>query len=493
MSFVAIDLGASSGRVVSGTLDQGSMRLKEISRFPIEAVDIPNDGSTSLRWNLLSPWARIKEALRNHEGITSIGIDTWAVDYALLDEKGNVLNFPFSYRDSRTEGIPELFEKACSRQRLFQLNGLQRQNFNTVFQLLSERDGAFANSKPQALLMLPDLFAYWLTGERSIEVSNASTTGIMNPYSRDWDPTILGLMEELGVPVTHLLPRLVEPGTLVGHVRQGLGIPRVPVFAVASHDTASAVAAVPTTSDSFGFISCGTWSLVGTEIASPITSDEARLANFTNELGINNTVRFLKNIMGLWVFNQFRKELEESSEPTSYDVLEDEALAATPLRTVININDQSLFAPGPMRDRISQLAVEAKQPVPRTRGEFYRCILESLALSYASALHEIESLTGNRLGEVHIVGGGTKNKLLCQFTANATQRVINAGPSECTALGNILVQAQAIGAIPPGRNALRDFAKASSETRTYHPQGNTSGWEIAYRFFERINKDANQA
>lgn len=500
---VAIDLGASSGRVMAGTLsDAGILSIEECSRFPNRPVHVPRDGGHDLQWDVLSLWKGIRSGLREAASrgpVEAIGIDTWGVDYGLLDADGRLIGNPSAYRSSRTQNALSRVAGELDLEWFYAHNGIQFQPFNTVYQLVADTERT-QNSLAETMLLLPDLLGYWLTGRKVCEVTNASTTGLLDPETRTWNTEIVDALRYLfSVDVPALLPPLVEPGTILGTVtlsradlRTQAGEP-TPLVAVGSHDTASAVVAVPAVrgenfgadepAGTFGFVSSGTWSLVGVELRHPVRSAASRAANFTNELGVDGTVRYLKNIMGMWVQQEYLRECREKhAEDLTWDTLNAEAAAAPALRTVIDINDPVFLAPGDMTDRIGAAARAADEPVPRTRGEYLRAITDSLVVAYRSALREAAELSGSVLDVVHIVGGGSKNALLCQLTADATGVPVVAGPDEGTAIGNMVVQLRAIGALDGDLSNIRRVVARSVQTKRFEPEvGAASVWAEAER------------
>lgn len=493
---VAIDLGASSGRVISGEVSNDVVRTRLIRRFSNAPVVVPTQDADHLHWDVLNLWDNSLRGLADlqAEGIDSVGVDTWAVDYGLLGASGELLGNPFSYRDWRTDGIPDAFFERADRDEVYRLNGVQVQSFNTMFQLLAAaRDGSQRSSLKSAssLLMLPDLFNYWLTGQRHTEATNGSSTGLLDPGTRQWSDGICGLVEERGgVAVARLLAPLIEPGSIVGSVRQGLvptwdGTSETPVVvAVGSHDTASAVAGVPAREKNWAYISCGTWSLVGLELARPVLTSSSRELNFTNELGVDGTVRFLKNIMGMWVLNSCFNRWKKCNPQLTWKELDREAARCSPLRTVIDINHPSLFTPGDMPSRIARLARATGQPVPESPGQFVRTINESLALAHAQAVRQACTLAERSVDEIHLVGGAVNNAQLCQFTADASGLPVVAGPQEATSLGNLMVQARAVGDAPADLSGLRRIIRNSVQLTTYRPDGNQARWaEAATRIY----------
>ncbi|WOP19324.1 rhamnulokinase family protein [Raineyella sp. LH-20] len=476
----AVDLGATSGRVLTGHYRDGRLAIEEAARFPNGAVRVrTRAGGADLQWDVLALWQGIQQGLRvagRRGPVDAVGIDTWGVDYGLLDRTGHLLGNPTSYRSSRTDGVPERFFERFPADRLYAVNGLQVQPFNTMFQLIADRTQASLGLADR-LLLLPDLLGFWLTGREVAEVTHASTTGLLDVAARTWSAGILAALDDgWGIDATALLPDLVEPGTLLAPVdvpQLALATPAgapTPLVAVGSHDTASAVVAVPAADDAFGYISCGTWSLVGVELDAPLRTEESRLANFTNELGVDGTVRYLRNVMGLWVMTEcinYWRYLGQTD--LGWDTLVPEAAGAEPLRSLIDMNDARLLAPGEMPLRIAEMCREAGEPVPRSRGEHLRCVTDSLALAYARALDDATRLSGKEIRTVHLVGGGSQNALLCQLTADATGRPVEAGPAEGTGLGNMLIQLRAIGAAPQDLTALRAVIRRSFPTVRYEP------------------------
>ncbi|QPK81246.1 rhamnulokinase [Schaalia sp. ZJ405] len=522
MSFtvVAIDLGASSGRVLRGVFTDGCLVVEECSRFHNGPVLVPVNGVGDYEWDILALWRGIREGLTEaarRGPVDAIGIDSWAVDYGLVDDEGRLVGNPASYRSKRTANAVNRVFESMDADELYRLNGLQFQPFNTMFQLIADRDQG-RSSRGTRMLMIPDLLGYWLTNRHVCEVTNASTTGMVDPRTRTWSTGVGDVLRSnFGVDTASLLPELVEPGTIIGPVRvedidlrTREGNP-TPLVAVGSHDTASAVVAVPAVEDdsaadltvklsdpgspaasadhsapaqpTFGFISSGTWSLVGMELDEPVLSQASRSANFTNELGVDGTVRYLKNIMGMWVQQEcLRQWRSQGMAQMSWPVLDAETEASDPMRTLFDINDSSFLTPGDMCGRISRWCEEHGEPVPQTRAQVLRSITESLVVAYRRALREAESLSGRSLDVIHIVGGGSKNVLLCQSTADATGRRVIAGPVEGTAVGNMVVQLRAVGAISGGLDALRRVVVNSTDLVRYEPRPTEyETWEAAER------------
>ncbi|GGP59428.1 rhamnulokinase [Streptomyces calvus] len=469
-SYAAVDLGASSGRVMVGRVGPGSLEVSEVHRFPNRPVRVPE----GLRWDVLGLYAGVLQGLRAAGPVDSVGIDSWAVDYGLLDADGALLGNPVHYRDSRTEGVAEKVWASVPADELYAATGLQYAPFNTLYQLTAARDTAQLRSA-RRLLMIPDLLAYWLTGEQGTELTNASTTQLIDPRTRDWAH---GVAKRLGIDLALFAP-LRRPGDPAGLLRPevleetGLAGP-VPVTAVGSHDTASAVAAVPADGERFAYICTGTWSLAGLELDAPVLTEESRAANFTNELGLDGTVRYLRNIMGLWLLQEC---LRAWGEPDLGALLA-EAAEVPALRSVVDAGDAAFLAPGRMPERIADACRASGQPVPDSPAEVTRCILDSLALAHRKAVQDAQRLAGQGVDVVHIVGGGTRNALLCQLTADACGLPVVAGPTEAAALGNVLVQARAHGLVGDLPGMRRLLARTQPLTR-YEPRGGTQRWRAA--------------
>ena len=470
-AFAAADLGASSGRVILGVLTDGRIELSQTARFVTPSVSVTRDGVDELHWDfdtLIASVAQGFEVAQNSGiEISSVAIDTWGVDYGRVRADGTLLEDPYNYRDSRTDGIPEKLFADIPAARIYSRCGLQVMPFNTVFQLVAGA-GQPGWDLTEQVLLLPDLIGHWFTGVGVAEVTIASTTGLLDVATRRWSAeTIADVSRLYGLPLERVLPALVEPGT-VGAPALRLDKP-VPVISVGGHDTASAVVTVPTTTDRFAYISSGTWSLVGLELDAPVLTEESRQLNFTNELGLDGTVRYLKNVMGLWVFSESIRTWEKTTPAVP---LTDRCTAAgklPPLACVVDMNDERLLPPGDMPGRLAAMATETGQAVPRTQDEYARCIIDSLALTYRVAIRDACHMAGRDIEVIHIVGGGSQNELLCQLTAEATGLPVVAGPVEGTAMGNLLVQARAMGALSGGLAELRQVARASSELKRYTP------------------------
>jgi rhamnulokinase len=502
-NFVAFDLGAESGRALLGTLADGRLTLAEKHRFAN-----PNGRINGhLHWNLLGQWEELKTGLRKAAGdlaaaadggrkpeVHGIGVDTWGVDFGLVGPAGDVTANPYHYRDARTDGVMERVFQIVPREELFAATGIQFMQFNSLFQFWSmlgnERD-ALASAKH--LLFVPDLFNYLFTGVAKAEFSIASTSQMLNPRTRDWDKPLL---EKLGLP-THLLPPIVPSGTVLGPLRADVaaecGTAAIPVIAPACHDTASAVAAVPATSDAASsaggvpdwcYISSGTWSLMGVELAEPRVDEKVRRYNYTNEGGVGGTVRFLKNIMGLWLVQECRRHWQREGYDHSYGELTQMAGRANGFGPLIDPDHKPFGSPGEMPVKIERFCAETHQRPPATRGEAVRCCLESLALTYRRTLEGLEDILGSKIKTIHIVGGGSQNELLNQMTADACGRPVVAGPVEGTAIGNILVQAMAVGAVKSLAEA-RQVVRDSFEVKTYEPR-DARRWDEAYERYKAV-------
>jgi rhamnulokinase len=471
VAVAAVDLGASGGRVMAARVSRSSLELHEVSRFPNEPVVA---GGT-LYWDILRLHAAVTAGLRlatESFPVASAGIDSWGVDYGLLDSDGMLIGNPVHYRDARTEGVTVPVPAA----ELYAVTGIQHLQFNTIYQLAASA-GTPALASASSLLLIPDLLGYWLTGSVGAEVTNASTTALLDVSTRSWAKELMG---RAGVSAA-LFPPLRQPGDVIGPTHPALGISQpdgnpLPLIAVGSHDTASAVAAVPASGRDFAYISSGTWSLVGMELPAPVLTDESREANFTNETGIDGTVRYLRNVSGLWLLQECMRAWGTPLEPLLAAAAKEEQL-----RFVVDADDAAFLPPGDMPGRIASWLQDRGLPAPSSRAEIVRCILDSLALAYARAVSAAQRLSGRHADIVHIVGGGSRNELLCQLTADATGLPVLAGPAEATALGNVLVQARALGAAPVTLTELRALLAACLKLRGYAPAGDGRAWAAAAR------------
>lgn len=482
---MAFDLGAGSGRALLGRLDNSKMKVEEIHRFPNDPVKV----GSRLQWDILRLYHEIKQGLvaahLKEPFLRSIGIDSWAVDFGLLGKDGELLGNPYHYRDRHTEGAMQRVLHRVSASDLFARTGIQFLSFNTIYQLtaIQEKQPDLLQ-RANRLLMIPDLLRYFLTGESYGEFTNATTTQLFNPVSGGWD---LELISSLGIP-GHMFPKVLQPGSLVGTLRSSvrgeLDLPEIPVLTVAEHDTASAVAAVPAVDSDFAYLSCGTWSLMGTEVKAPVLSERARKLNFTNEGGVNQTYRLLKNIMGLWILQECKRDWERKGKRYSWPELMRLAMEAPSFLTLIDPDDEIFLPPDGMPERIQKYALQTSQPVPGTPGEMVRCILESLSLKYRMVLGMTEELSGRTFSGLHMVGGGIHNELLCQWTANAIGRPVWAGPAEGSALGNLAIQWIAAGEITDIKEA-RMLIRNTFGVKAYEPD-QTDEWVEAYDRFRGI-------
>ena len=476
---LAIDLGAGSGRAVLGTLTDERLHIKELHRFPNRPVELAGH----LHWDFVRLFSEMQNGLRACAAdvggnLESMAIDTWGVDYALLANDGSVLGQPFAYRDSRTDGAMEMFFSVIPRERVYALTGIQFMQLNTLFQLF-----AMLQQTPRLLaaasdlLFTPDFYNYLFTGEKRTEYTIATTSQMFNHRSNSWDEELL---RALRLPAG-VMKEIVEPGAVLGNldetIARELGLPRVPVVATASHDTASAVAAVPAEGSDWAYISSGTWSLMGIEIPRPIINDDALKCNFTNEGGVGRSIRFLKNIGGLWLLQEC-KRIWEKERAVAYDELIGAATVAAPFKMLIDPDAPDFLNPADMPAAICAFAARTGQPAPTTKGEFVRSILEGLALKYRFVLDQLRTLSPQPVNRIHIIGGGSQNTLLCQFAANATGLRVIAGPVEATAMGNLMVQALGLGYVG-SVSELRRVIRASSEVIEYSP-ADEAPWNDAY-------------
>ena len=483
--YLAVDLGAESGRVMAGLWNGKQLRLEEVHRFPNGPVALGD----SIRWDVMRLWGEIQNGLalagkKYGRKIVSVGADTWGVDFVLLNQQDEMLGQPYHYRDARTNGMMEKAFRKVPRAEIFAQSGLQFMQFNSLYQLLAWQTHSPAIlAAAGTLLFIPDFLHWAMCGAKKVEFTNASTSQFLHPLKRDWS---LPLLNDLGLP-THFLPEIVSPGTTLGTIRKSLaertGLAGVKVVAPPTHDTASAVAGVPTANTgqaNWAYISSGTWSLMGVEVKQAALSPRALALNMTNEGGLDGTYRLLKNIMGLWLVQQCKWSFDAAGRKYNYAQFAQMAAKAKPLRSIVNLNDPRFLNPPDMPKAIQEYCRETKQPVPKTDGELIRCAYESLALKYREVLGSLEDLTGEPIEVIHIVGGGSQSQLLNQFAADACQRPVIAGPVEATALGNLLTQVRASGEL--GSLAeMRAVVRASSPGQHYEPAGRS---EAADRFAE---------
>lgn len=482
---LAFDLGAESGRGVLGHFDGSKIHLQVMHRFPNGPVHTLD----TMHWDVLRLYSEMVATFRKCAaeagGIDALGVDTWGVDFALLGRGGTLLGNPRHYRDPHTEGTLEHALGFVPQQTIYQKTGLQFMRFNTLFQLLAlKRDRSPLLEVAETLLMMPDLFHYFFTGVKAIEFTNATTTQFYNPTHAGW---AYDLIVAFGLP-KQILGTVVKPGTVLGPLRQAIasesGLNPVPVIAPATHDTGSAVAAVPAQGKSWAFISSGTWSLMGAELDGPLINEKGLGYNFTNEGGVDGTIRFLKNIMGLWLVQECRRAWEKAGKTYEYDQLARMAEAALPFGSLVDPDHSSFLLPASMPVALADYCKRTGQPSPTEPGAVVRCALESLALRYRWVLSKLEELLGRRLEVIHVVGGGSQNALLCQLTADACNRTVLAGPVEATAIGNVMVQAIGLGLIGSLAEG-REIVKRSFEVKTYLPQ-NAGMWDEPYQRFQAL-------
>jgi rhamnulokinase len=489
--YLALDLGAESGRGLIGRFDGDRLSLEEVHRFPNGPVRMLD----SLHWDVPRLFDEMKTALRkaaiSHPGLDGVGVDTWGVDFGLVGRNDTLLGNPVHYRDPRTDGMMDHAFSLVARERIYEITGLQFLPINTLYQLLALK----TSQSPlldvaETMLMIPDLFGWLLTGRRAGERTDASTTQLLDPRDGTWSDE---LCRTLGLPRS-ILPPLIDPGTELGPLRKSvadeLGISHpITVLVPGTHDTASAVAAVPTKGTGTNppdwcYISSGTWSLLGVEVPHPVINEATLRSNFTNEGGVVGTTRLLKNIMGLWLIQECRRTWARAGNEFSYDELIARARAARPFATLVEPDDASFLAPGDMPARIAAFATRTGQPIPGDEGAFVRCALESLALKYRWTIRRLEAILGTTIRTVHVVGGGSRNALLCQFTADACGIPVHAGPVEATAAGNVLLQALARGKIGTLADA-RAIVGASFPVDVYEPR-DVAAWDDAYARFETL-------
>ena len=483
--FFAVDLGATSGRTILGTLSESGLDQRELTRFPNHIIET----NGHFYWDIYALYNEIigglKVVAREGIEIASVGIDTWGVDFAFIGKDGGLLRNPYCYRDPHTVGMMEEYFKKIPKERVYDLTGIQFMNFNSLFQLYTlHRVGDSALEAADKILFVPDALSYMLTGEKVTEYTIASTSQILNPRTKQMEQELLDVCdvraEQFG--------RFVFPGEQIGvlneEVQRQTGLGAIPVIAVAGHDTASAVAAVPAMNERFAYLSSGTWSLMGIEVKDAIINAESFEKNFTNEGGVEGTTRFLKNICGMWLLERCRKEW---TEDYSYNALIEAALAAPAFRSIINPDAPCFANPTSMTEAIKQYCRETSQPVPNTYGEFTRCIFDSLALRYRQVFGYLQQMAPFPIEALHVIGGGSRNNLLNQFTCNAVGVPVVAGPSECTAIGNIMLQAKAAG-IVSDIAAMRRLIAASIETTTFTPE-EAEDWDKGYELYLKVYRE----
>ncbi|HOM80540.1 MAG: rhamnulokinase [Armatimonadetes bacterium] len=484
--FLAIDLGAESGRGVVGLFDGSKLRLEEVHRFPNGPVRVLD----SLHWDALRLFSEMKAALakcvqEHGSDLQSVGVDTWGVDFGLLGKGDVLLGNPYHYRDKRTDGMLEEAFRRVPREEIFERTGIQFMKLNTLYQLLAMRvEGSPLLDMAERLLFMPDLFHFFLTGNKVTEFSIATTSQMYDPRARGW---ATGMLQAMEIP-TGILGEVVPPGTEVGTLLPSIGAETggagVPVITPAAHDTGSAVAAVPARGADWCYISSGTWSLMGIESPEPLIDERSLRYNFTNEGGVGGTIRFLKNIMGLWLVQECRRAWLREGNDFSYAELTRLASQAPAFVSIVDPDDETFMAPDDMPDAICAFCRRTGQPEPETTGAVVRCCLESLALKYRWVVEKLEEIRGRRLETIHIVGGGSQNRLLNQFAADATGRPVVAGPVEATAIGSVLIQAIARGHLGSLAEA-REVVRASFEVETFEPKP-SPGWDEAYQRYLQV-------
>ncbi len=486
-SFLAFDLGATSGRSILGTIENGKLRMKELTRFPNQILQVGDH----FHWNILSLFEHLKAGLvaAKNEGveITSIGIDTWGVDFAMIGKDGALLGAPYAYRDPHTVGAPDEFFNIISRKKVYDLTGIQVMNFNSLYQLFAlSKAGNSQLAAASEILFMPDALSYLLTGNKVTEYTIASTSQILNPVTKQFEPELL---EAAGVDAS-ILGEIVMPGHVIGTLREHLaeesGLGNIPVVAVAGHDTASAVAAVPAENERFAYLSSGTWSLMGIEVKDAIINEETYALNFTNEGGVEGTTRFLKNITGMWILEQCIKEWKKAGIFYTYDELMNMANAAPAFQSLIEPDDSSFANPPSMLQAIADFCISTNQSVPANDAAIVRTIFESLSLKYNFVLGKLKDLAPFEIEKLHVIGGGAKNPLLNQWTANAIGLPVVAGPSEATAFGNIMVQAKAAGCVD-SLDEMRRIIRESLSLDQFVPQ-DSEAWAKGYQKFLEITK-----
>ena len=468
-SFLAFDLGATSGRSILGIFEGSHFEMRELTRFPNEMMEIHG----KYYWDIFGLYKSLKEGLKEcaKQGVklTSIGIDTWGVDFGYIGKDGAILGLPRAYRDPYTDGAPEEYFKTVSKEEVYRLTGIQIMQFNSLYQLFrAKKDGFSPLQQADKILFMPDLLSYMLTGKQVCEYTDASTSQILNPASRRFEPSLL---EAIGIPPSILHP-LTSPGTVVGWLSDAVveetGINKAPVIAVAGHDTASAILAVPAQDPNFAYLSSGTWSLMGVETETPILTQESYENNFTNEGGVEGTTRFLKNITGMWLLEQCRKEWERDGRVYNYSQIMEMSKQAADVKAIFNPDDPRLANPASMTGMITLICEENGMKPPASDAEFIRCIFESLVCRYAEVLKLLGEMISFPIEKLHIIGGGSQNELINQMTANALGIPVIAGPSEATAIGNCMMQAKAAGLVKD-RWEIRQIVAKAFNVKTFYP------------------------
>jgi len=488
LSMIAFDLGASSGRGIIGRFNGERLEIEELHRFSNDPVEIAGH----LYWDVLRLYHEIQQGLLKYAksgrgSISSVAIDTWGVDYGLLDNEGQLIGNPYHYRDVRTEGMFEAAFERMPREEIYNNTGVAFQKFNTLFQLLSVKlNNPWVLEKARTLLFMPDLLSYFLTGEKMTEFTEASTSQLLDAETGGWSKTLLDTMSIPG----HIFTSIEYPGAVRGKIKKSigdlLGIGEVPFIATATHDTGAAVAAVPALEGSYAFLSSGTWSLMGVEVPKPVINEKTLQWNYTNEGCVGGGYRLLRNIMGLWIIQECKRKWDRRGETHSFGDLVEMADRCTPFAALIDPDDDLFYNPGDMPRKVQQYCADTGQRVPQSKGEIVRCIYESLALKYRWSVERLEEIIGKRLDALHIVGGGTQNRLLNQFTSNALKRPVVCGPTEATAIGNIMIQAMALGEVKD-QSEIRQVVKRSFPTEDYQPE-QSDIWDDAYERFLKITE-----
>lgn len=485
-NFLAFDLGASSGRALLGIFKDKKLELVEVHRFKNQMTLIHG----SYFWNIFTLFNELKTGLKKcitEFGIQpdSIGIDTWGVDYSLVSKEGQIVGLPFAYRDHRTDNSMQEFFKVLPKKETYLLSGIQFMQFNTLFQLFASVQDNYSGLKvAESLLFTPDTLNFLFTGVKKNEYTIASTSQLLKPGKAVWEDKLF----ESAKISKNLVEEIVQPGNILGNllpeILEETGSGPIPCIAVAGHDTASAIVSVPVEGKNWAYLSSGTWSLLGIESATPLVSEKTLEMNFTNEGGVEGTTRFLKNIMGMWLIQECKRIWDEECELEWQEIV-DLSEAAEPFKYLINPDDAAFLNPGNMPKAIQEFCAKTNQPIPETKGEIARCVYDSLVLKYKYTIKQIESVTGNKIEKLHIIGGGANNKIMNQLTANATGIPVFAGPTEATAIGNIMLQAKALGKVK-SLEEIREVVRNSFEVTEYKPVRDLD-WEKAYQKFETLN------
>ncbi|MDR1631678.1 MAG: rhamnulokinase [Dysgonamonadaceae bacterium] len=481
--FISFDIGATSGRTILAKIEDGKLFLKELTRFPNKIIRIKD----RYYWEIFALYEALKDGLRaavaEKVAISSIGIDTWGVDFAYIGDDDAILGLPRSYRDPYTNGAPEEFFKLLSKEKVYGLTGIQIMNFNSLYQLYAaKKENNSALTAAKGILFMPDALSFLLTGKKVCEYTIASTSQLINPWTKNIEPA---LAEKIGINL-EMFAETVMPGKIIGtladYIVKETGLDQaVPVIAVAGHDTASAVAAVPAENERFAYLSSGTWSLMGIELKEPVVTEVSYQMNFTNEGGVDGTIRFLKNITGMWLLEQSRKEWEAQGINYSYPEIVEMAQKATAFRSLIDPDAPDFANPESMTEAIAAYCQKTGQPTPDSHAAFIRCIFDSLAMKYRYVFNCLRRIAPFEIDKLHVIGGGSQNKLLNQFTADAIGVTVVAGPSEATAIGNVMIQAKGLGIV----NSLwemREMIRNSCSPEIFEPR-NTGDWDKAYEFF----------